>query len=69
MRGLAAVLLLLAACGEPRLDASERPDTGAASRAGPACSGGGAQPDCDAARQALAEARRRERMAAYEQAF
>ena len=69
MRGLAAVLLLLAACGAPRPAASERPDTGASSRAVPACHGGRAQPDWDAARQDAAEARRSERMAAYEQAF
>ena len=65
MRGLAAVLLLLAACEEPRRDASDRPATGAV----PACDGGRAQPDWDAARQDAAEARRSERMAAYEQAF
>lgn len=34
-----------------------------------ACDGGRPRPDCDAARAGLAEARRRERMAAYETAF
>jgi hypothetical protein len=63
-------LLALSACGEAGRDArGEAEDPAAARRAVQACGEGDQGPDCEAARARLAEARRRDRMAAYEQAF
>jgi hypothetical protein len=68
--GLVAGLAALAAC-EPRArtvgDFAADPDAARAVAA--ACARGRPRPDCEAARAGLAEARRRERMAAYETAF
>lgn len=72
MRGAAVLLALaaLAACGAPpRTPESFADDPGAARRATEACAAGRRRPDCEEARVGLAEARRRERMAAYESAF
>ena len=72
MRGAAVLLALaaLAACGAPpRTAGSFADDPGAARRVTEACDAGRRRADCKAARVGLAEARRRERMAAYESAF
>lgn len=71
MRALAcAAVLMLASCDRPGRDAaSYAADPAAARGTVAACEAGRQEPDCQAAREGLAEARRRERMVAYEQAF
>ena len=66
----AALATPLAACDAPERPASDvtaRPSTARAAMAG--CAAAHARAECDGARAALAEARRRERMARYEAAF
>lgn len=72
MRRAAVLLALaaLAACGAPpRTAESFADDPRAARRVTEACDAGRRRAECKAARVGLAEARRRERMAAYESAF
>ena len=67
---LVAGLAALAAC-EPRARTVEdyAADPGAARQVEADCARGRRRSDCEAARAGLSEARRRERMAAYETAF
>jgi hypothetical protein len=69
----AALLLAVAAlagCGAPDRAAGEFTASPEAARAVvAACDAGRRRSDCEAARAGLAEARRRERMAAYEKSF
>lgn len=71
MRALAGcAFLMLVSCDKPGRDAQAyAADPGAARRTIAACEAGREAPNCRAAREGLAEARRRDRMAAYEQAF
>jgi len=68
---VALILLSLLSCSEPaaRDAPSYAADPEAARRRVEDCATDGRRVNCDAARAGLAEARRRERMAAYEQSF
>jgi hypothetical protein len=69
-RALFLGLAALAACDAPPRTARDfADDPEAARRVTEACAAGRRRPDCKPARVGLAEARRRERMAAYESAF
>lgn len=58
--------LLVAACSSPERTAAEfAADPEAAVRTVAECDAGARDPDCSAAREGLAEARRRERMDVY----
>lgn len=70
MRTALLAALALAACSpEPRTAEAFAADPAAARRVAAACDAGERRGDCAAARAGLAEARRRERMAAYRRAF
>jgi hypothetical protein len=62
--------LLLAACSSPQRDAADfAADPEAALRTVAECDAGARRPECAAAREGLAKARRRERMDAYARTF
>ena len=70
MKRTVPLLLALTACGEPpRGVAAWAADPEAAQAQVEACDRGRRQPECEAAREGLAEARRRERLAIYERSF
>lgn len=70
MRPALILALTLAACQpSPRTAAEFAGDRAAAETVVAACDAGQSRPDCDAARRGLAEAQRRERMAAWRSAF
>jgi hypothetical protein len=69
-RGLLLGIIALAACSPPPPDAKAfADDPDAAIRAVADCDAGARHPDCAAAREGLAEARRRDRMDAYARTF
>ncbi len=69
-RGLLLGILALAACSPPPRDAKAfADDPDADVRAVADCDAGTRRSDCAAARQGLAEARRRERMDGYARTF
>jgi len=70
VRALLLAVLLLGACSPaPRTADAFAADPVAARATVAACDAGERRGDCAAARAGLAEARRRERMAAYRRAF
>ena len=69
-RGLLLGIISLAACSPPPPDAKAfADDPDAAVRAVADCDAGTRRPDCAAAREGLAESRRRDRMDAYARTF